>query len=116
MREWVIGTTIGDLKGLPQGSIPPFSTKNQSVEEHLPVEQSPTLLEQPPQPFELLCLKLLPKLLYFGDGQVLGNAAFHEKVSSVASRSFHDGAWTPPSILQNAIDGRHAKVDASGLR
>ena len=29
MGEWVIGTTIGDLKGLSLGSIPPFPTKNQ---------------------------------------------------------------------------------------
>ena len=31
MGEWVIGTTKGDLKGLSQGSIPPFPTKNQRV-------------------------------------------------------------------------------------
>ena len=31
MEEWVCGTTIGDLKGLSQGSIPPFPTKNQGV-------------------------------------------------------------------------------------
>ena len=29
MGEWVTRTTIGDLKGLSQGSIPPFPTKNQ---------------------------------------------------------------------------------------
>ena len=31
MGEWVIGTTIGDLKGLSRGCIPPFPTKNQRV-------------------------------------------------------------------------------------
>ena len=31
MEEWVVGTTIGDLKGLSKGSIPPFPTKNQGV-------------------------------------------------------------------------------------
>ena len=31
MEEWVFGTTIGDLKGLSKGSIPPFPTKNQGV-------------------------------------------------------------------------------------
>ena len=31
MGEWVIGTTIGDLKRLSSGSIPPFPTKNQRV-------------------------------------------------------------------------------------
>ena len=27
MEEWAFGTTIGDLKGLSQGSCPPFPTK-----------------------------------------------------------------------------------------
>ena len=30
MREWGTGTAVGDLKGLSQGSIPPFPTKNQT--------------------------------------------------------------------------------------
>ena len=29
MGEWEIGSTIGDQKGLAEGSIPPFPTKNQ---------------------------------------------------------------------------------------
>ena len=31
MGEWVIGATVGDLKALSWGSIPPFPTKNQRV-------------------------------------------------------------------------------------
>ena len=32
MEEWVLGTTIGNFKGLPSGFIPPFPTKNQREE------------------------------------------------------------------------------------
>ena len=31
MEEWDFGTTIKDLKGLSEGCIPPFPTKNQGV-------------------------------------------------------------------------------------